>query len=220
MVKLRKEQGLPCENQSDLTEHEDEYEYDIFDVCSTDMTDEDVPISAFKLMVSILNSEFKSAQQVDEHLVGSVRKGPSKFPRICALFCLLEIIGDISSKLLKHIVFDEGDFSRPNSTSNKFISLDFVRAARQHVNNYILNLPTINKRPIIYIDKNQVERAYMLYTYIETTTKLLFDTSYINQISRTDEEISSTNSLSKKYVVGFLFFLFNSRKNVRLIINQ
>ncbi len=203
MKSLRLKQGINDQSASNLPVDHDEYRCDIFDVSSADSTDDGGAVSAFKLMMSILNSDFKIAQQMDEHLVGCVRKGLSKFPRTCALLCLFEIIGDIASNLLKYIVFDEGNFSRPSSTSNKFVSSEFVHAARRYVISYLLKLPIINSRPVIYIDKQQVERAYIFYTYVETTTKRLFDTTLINQASQINQEPSCTNQLSTKYVSCF-----------------
>jgi hypothetical protein len=198
MKKLRQEQGVTEPVTSISTGNLNENMYNTIDISSNDFTDDNVAISSYKLMISILNSEFKLARQDDEHLAGSVRKGPSKFPRTCALLCLLEIVSDIASKVLKHIVFEEGNFTRPNSQSNKFISSNFVNAAREHVNDYLLNLPSVNNRPIIYIDKNQVERAFTFYSYVESTTKVLFDTSNLNQMISNSEETLSTNNLSKQ----------------------
>ena len=210
-MQLRAAQGIAGANDSSPHLYHNEESCDVFAISPTDFTDEGVPISAFKLMLSIMTSDFKVAQQADEHLIGSVRKGPTKFPRMCALMCLLEIVGDIASKLLKLIVFEDGNFSRANSGSKKFISSDFVRAARQHVNQFLLTLPLIESRPIIYIDKQQVERAYNLYTYVETTTKMLFDTSHIDRITRMDEEKNATSGLSKKYVGCRLFLRVSKR---------
>ena len=197
MIQLRQEQGI-TESMEHVSEDLNGHTciYDTFDVCSTDFTDEGSAVSGFKMMLSILNSEFKLAQQVDEHLAGAMRKGPNKFPRMCALLCLLEIIGQIASKLLKYIVFEEGNFSRPNSTSDKFISSNFINAAREYVNNYLANLPIINNRRIIYIDKSQVERSFIIYLYVESTTKILFDTSNLNHMTTNNEETQSINRLS------------------------
>ncbi len=201
MKSLRIKQGINNDkNSSNSSNDHNEHHHDIFEPCPDDLTDNGGVISAYKLMLSIINSEFQIAQQMDEHLVGYVRKATNKFPRICALLCLLEIIGEISSNLLKYIVFDEGNFSRPRSSSNKFISLEFVCAARQHVKNYVTNLPVIDGRPIIYINKLQVERAFSFYTYIETTTKMLFDASLVKPTSQIVQETNSTNHLSKQYV--------------------
>jgi hypothetical protein len=205
MTSLRLKQGVIDQNVPNLPLNDNEQHHDVFDICPSDLTDDGGAVSAFKLLISILNSDFKIAQQMDEHLIGCVRKAPNKFPRTCALLSLLEIIGDIASNLLKHIVFDEGNFSRPHSTSNKFISSEFIHATREYVTNYMLKLPIIDGRPIIYIDKPQVERAYIFYTYVETTTKILFDASLIHHASQIDEETSTTNHLSKKYVTRFFF---------------
>ena len=104
---------------------------DVFDVSPNDLTDDGKAISAYKLMISIMESDFKLAQQHDDHLAGSVRKGTSKFPRLTALLVLLEIVGDIASKLLGYIDFEEGNFSRTNLNRNQFISSNFVHAAQQ-----------------------------------------------------------------------------------------
>jgi hypothetical protein len=197
MKELRREQGIISETSeitsSNINQQTNE---DVFDVCPSDFTEDGIAISAFKLVYSILNSEFQLAEQTDEHLGGIIRKSTNKFPRVCALFCLLEIISDIASKLLKFIIFDEGNFSRPSSMANKFISTAFVLAARKAVNEYLDKLPSINDRSIIYIDKNQVERAYVFYSYIELTTKMLFDTSDLNQLTMDTEKTQSTNKLS------------------------
>ena len=207
MKLLRTKQGINNnKNSSNSSNDHDDYHHDIFDPCSDDSTDNGSVISAYKLMISIIKSEFKIAQQMEEHLVGCVRKATNKFPRICALLCAFEIIGEIASNLLKYIVFDEGDFSRPHSLSNKFISLEFVCAARLYAKNYLINLPIIDGRPIIYINKLQVERAFSFYTYIETTTKMLFDTSLINSTSQLVQETNLTNHLSKRYVIKFVLF--------------
>jgi hypothetical protein len=209
MTSLRLKQGIADQNEPNSFSNNNEHHYDVFDICPSDLTDDGGAVSAFKLMISILNSDFKIAQQMDEHLIGCVRKGPNKFPRTCSLLCLLEIIGDIASNLLKYIVFDEGDFSRPHSKSNKFISTEFVNAARQYVINYLTKLPIIDGRPIIYIDKSQVERAYILYTYVETTTQILFDASLINHTNPIDKKSNPINDLSKKYVTCFFFFILS-----------
>ncbi|CAF4127646.1 unnamed protein product, partial [Adineta steineri] len=91
-----------------------------------------------------------------------------------------------------------GNFSRPHSSSNKFISVDFVLAAHQYVANYITTLPKIEGRPIIYINKLQVERAFHFYVYVETKTKILFDASLINSTSQIGQDTHLTNQLSKQ----------------------
>jgi hypothetical protein len=197
MKELRREQGIISETSeitsSNVNQQTNE---DVFDVCPSDYTEDGIAISAFKLVYSILNSEFQLAEQTDEHLGGIVRKSTNKFPRICALFCLLEIISEIASKLLKFIIFDEGNFSRPSSMANKFISTAFVLAASKAVTEYLDKLPGIDNRPIIYIDKKQVERAYVFYSYIELTTNILFDTSNLNQLTMDSEKTQSMNKLS------------------------
>lgn len=218
MRSLRVKQGLTVEALSNLSSsNNNNNTNDVFDISPNDVTDDGGVISAYKLLVSILNSDFKISQQMDEHLIGCVRKGTNKFPRTCALLCLLEIIGDIASNLLKYISFDEGDFSRPQSTSNKYISTEFVHAARQCVRTYLLSVPTIDNRPIIYIDRSQVERAYVFYTYVETTMKMLFDVSLINRTSQIDQENNPTSHLSKTYVIFFYFSIFVEEK-ARLIL--
>ncbi|CAF3850791.1 unnamed protein product [Adineta steineri] len=199
MKALRSKQGIVSNNNlSNSSISEDEYRHDIVYPRPEDLTNDDSSISAHKLMNSILDSEFKIAQQMDEHLVECVPKSTYKFPRTCSLLCVLEIIGEIASNLLKYIVFDEGNFSRPHSSSNKFISVDFVLAAHQYVANYITTLPKIEGRPIIYINKLQVERAFHFYVYVETTTKILFDASLINSTSQIGQDTNLTNQLSKQ----------------------
>ena len=206
MTSLRIKQGINNnENSSNSSNDHDDHHHDIFDPCSGDSTDNGGIISAYKLMISIIKSEFEIARQMEEHLVGCIRKVTNKFPRTCALLCVFEIIGEIASNLLRYIVFDEGNFSRPHSLSNKFISLEFVCAAHQYANAYVNNLPTIDGRPIIYINKLQVERAFSFYTYIETTTKMLFDASLINPTSQIVQETNLINHLSKQYVIKFMF---------------
>ncbi|CAF3956652.1 unnamed protein product [Rotaria sordida] len=198
MMSLRIKQGITNENSSTSSIDNDKYHHDVFHPCPDDSTENGGIISAYKLMMSILDSEFKGAQQMEEHLVGCVRKATNNFPRICAILCLFEIIGEICSNLLKYIIFDEGNFSRPHSLSNKFISLEFVCAARQYVKNYMTNLPVIDGRSIIYINKLQVERGFNFYTYLEGTTKMLFSASLINQTGQIVQETNLTNCLSKK----------------------
>lgn len=202
MKSLRLKQGIDVQKEPILSSNKDNHTNDVFTVSSNDLTDDGGAISAYKLMLSILDSEFKAAQQMDQHLSGCVPKGLNKFPRTCSLLCLLEIIGGIASNLLKYISFDEGNFSRPYSTSKNFISMEFVHAARQYVKNYLLNLPSINNRPIIYIDKPQVERAHVFYSYLETTMNILFDASVINYTSQIDRETAPNNRLSKTYVTS------------------
>ncbi|CAM4945108.1 unnamed protein product [Rotaria socialis] len=203
MKSLRLKQGIDGQNEPILSSNDDDTN-DVFNVCSNDLTDDGGVISAYKLMLSILDSYFKTAQQMDRHSSGCVPKGLSKFPRACSLLYLLEIISGIASNLLKYISFDEGNFSRPHSKSKKFISMEFVHAARQHVKIYLLNLPSINNRPITYIDKSQVERAHIFYSYVETTMNMLFDASFINYTSQIDRETTSVNYLSKTMVHGGL----------------
>ena len=197
MVNLRLKQGINAQISSNSHANDGELHADVFDVCAGDTTDDGGVVSAFKLVRSILNSEFKTAQQMNEHLTGCVRKAPTKFPRTCALLCALEIVAEIASNLLKYIVFAEGDFSKAYGSSSKTISLEYVCAARQYVNNYLLQLPKIDRRPIIYIDKSQVERAFNFYTYVETTTKILFDASLIHQTSQIQLANSLTSHLSR-----------------------
>lgn len=165
MAQLRHDQGISTENRSDLSMclDEEQLKIDVFDVTSSDSSEDGVSISAYKLMLSVLSSDFKLAQQVDDHLRGSVRKATTKFPRLCALLSLVEITGAIASKLVKYIVFDDGNFSRPSSTTNKYISIDFVIAARQAVKDFLSTQVIINSRPIIYIDKGLVEQAHLVY---------------------------------------------------------
>ncbi|CAF4745372.1 unnamed protein product [Rotaria sp. Silwood1] len=198
MKSLRIKQGIINENPSTSSIDNDEYHHDVFHPCPDDSTENGGIISAYKLMMSILDCEFKGAQQMQAHLVGCARKATNKFPQICAILCSFEIIGEIASNLLKYIIFDEGNYSRPHSLSNKFISLEFVCAARQYVKNYITNLPVIDGRSIIYINKLQVERAFNFYTYVEGTTTMLFDASLINQTGQIVQETNLTNCLSKK----------------------
>jgi hypothetical protein len=209
MTALRREQGLADQNTTYLPSNNNEHQHDVFDISPNDSTEDGGVISSFKLMISVLNSDFKIAQQMDDYLSGNVRKGTYKFLRSCALLSLLEIIGDIASNLLKYIVFDEGNFSRPRSTSNKFISPQFIYAAQQYVSNYIRKLPIIDGRPIIYIDKLQVERSCIYYSYVETTTKILFDASLVNKAIQIDQEANLTSHLSKQYVICFCFFILS-----------
>ncbi|CAF3836210.1 unnamed protein product [Rotaria sp. Silwood1] len=198
MKSLRIKQGIINENPSTSSIDNHEYHHDVFHPCPDDSTENGGIISAYKLMMSILDCEFKGAQQMQAHLVGCARKATNKFPQICAILCSFEIIGEIASNLLKYIIFDEGNYSRPHSLSNKCISLEFVCAARQYVKNYITNLPVIDGRSIIYINKLQVERAFNFYTYVEGTTTMLFDASLINQTGQIVQETNLTNCLSKK----------------------
>lgn len=203
MKSLRLKQGISNnENSSNSSNDHNDFHHDIFDPCPDDLTETGDYISAYKLMISIINSEFKVAQQMEEHLVDCVPKATYKFPRTCALLCIFEIIGQIGSNLLKYIVFDEGKFSRPHSSSNKYISLEFICAAHQYVKHYVASLP------VIYINKSQVERAFSFYTYMETTTNILFDASFIGPGSQILQEINVTNHASKQYSINFIFLLF------------
>ena len=210
MAQLRQKQGLSSDDNSNepVLFYDNEYKTDVFDVTSNDLTEDGVPISAYKLMLSILNSDFKLAQQADDHLSGSVRKAPTKFPRLCALLCLVEITSDIASNLLRYIVFDDGNFTRPNSTANKYISIDFIVAARQAVKEFLSKQIIIENRPIIYIDKNLVERAHIMYNYIESTTTMLFNVSYITQLNLINQEKDLEKHLSKKYVKILILYCF------------
>lgn len=200
MAQLRNKQGLSSEHLSypPTPLSNNQHRMDVFDVCSSDWTDDGVPLSAYKLMLSILNSDFKLAQQVDDHLSGSVRKAPTKFPRLCALLSLVDIAGQIASQLLKYIVFDDSNFSRPHSTANKYISIDFVIAARQAVKEFLSRQIVIDDRPVIYLDKDLVERAHIVFNYMESTTRILFNVSYINQINLIDQEKDPGKHLSRK----------------------
>ena len=205
MAQLRQDQGISSENRSHSSTFfdEEQLKIDVFDVSSSDSSEDGVSISAYKLMLSVLKSDFKLAQQVDDHLRGSVRKATSKFPRLCALLSLVEITGSIASKLLKYIEFDDGNFSRPSSATNKYISIDFVIAARQAVKEFLSKQRMIDNRPIIYIDKQLVEQAHLLYNYMESTTRMLFNVSYINQKKSIDQEKDPEKYLSQKYVKFF-----------------
>lgn len=92
--------------------------------------------------------------------------------------------------------------------------MEFVHAARQYVNNYLLNLPSIDNRPIIYIDRSQVERAHIFYSYVDTTMTMLFDASFINYTSQIDRETTSINCLSKTYVNYFCFSILVEENNL------
>lgn len=199
MDKLRDQQGLGDLQHSDTFMYDlNQDNIDVFDVCTEDLLDDGSAISAHQLMVSILSADFKISQQADEHLVGSVRKAPTKFPRLCALLFLLEIVSEIASKLLKFIVFQDGNFSRPNTTSNKFISQDFVMMARHLVKEFLQGLPVVANRFIIYIDKGQVERAFALYTYTETTAKIMFNVSNISHLSNKNLDNNTNNKLTRR----------------------
>ena len=119
---------------------------------------------------------------------------------------------ELTSLNLKYIVFDEGNFARPHSSSNKYISLEFICAAHQYVKHYISSLPVIDGRPTIHINKLQVERTFNFYTYMETTMTMLFDASFVNPGSQIVQEVNVSNPFSKQYIINFIFFyLFSSK---------
>ncbi|CAF4849461.1 unnamed protein product, partial [Rotaria socialis] len=70
----RLKQGIDGQNEPILSSNDDDTN-DVFNVCSNDLTDDGGVISAYKLMLSILDSYFKTAQQMDRHSSGCVPKG-------------------------------------------------------------------------------------------------------------------------------------------------
>lgn len=199
MTALRHQQGIVSgQHPEPSTPNQDQIDPDVFAISPNGFTDDGKAISAHKLMLSIMESDFKLAQQHDDHLAGSVRKEMSKFPRITALLVLLELVGAIASKLLPHINFEEGNFSRTNLNSTNFISLNFIDAARQAVENFVSSLIIIDSHPVIYIEKTDVDRAYILYNYMELTTRMLFNVSNIIPFPSLQDDRSLDKQLTRK----------------------
>ena len=79
MKSLRLQQGIDIQNEPILSSNDENHTNDIFNIFLNDITDDGGVISAYKLMLSILGSDFRIAQQMDEHLSGCVPKGLINF---------------------------------------------------------------------------------------------------------------------------------------------
>ena len=66
------------------------------------------------------------------------------------------------------------------------------------VANFISSLTIIDDHPVIYIEKNDVERAYILYNYMECTTKMLFSVSSISSLMEINDDKNFEKQLTRK----------------------
>ena len=133
MESLRAKQGITNdENSSNSFINRNDFHHDIFDPCPNDITETGDYISAYKLMISIMNSEFKVAQQMEEHLVDCIPKATYKFPRTCALLCAFEIIGNIASNVLKYRL-SEVSFTRKLHIWSSLLHPDFTNKILVHL---------------------------------------------------------------------------------------